>query len=514
MIRGPSFHPRTEIPTDPAELRERLFSQDPKLLRGAQLIAEWVTNPAFAERFVLPHQQPRALIVGGFVRDSLLGLHPKDLDLEVYGIEPETLEMLLEYIFHVPPNKVGQAFGILKVPLGEGRELDVSIPRHESKKDSFEDDFLVRSDPQMSIVEAARRRDFTMNTIAADPITGEIFDPFGGIKDLQKGVLRVTDPERFQDDALRVYRATQFVARMNLKVEPESFRLMEEMVQRGQLDMLSVERIAEEWKKLLLKSPRPSVGIELMRDLGIIERDYPELHGLIACPQEHEWHPEGDVWIHTMMVVDAAAKIVKRLGSSITITEALSILVGALCHDLGKPSTTKLEEGRVRSRGHEEAGVEPTRALLKRIPFSNEIENAAAVIAAQHLKIGVFYRELEIGRITQAAYLNIIRKLLIKIHPVSWRVLLAGSEADFRGRALPGVATDPYLAGEYFAEMITRFKLDTIGKAPLLQGRDLIALGIRPGKGMGAVIRRVESLRDEGIIQTREEALAYVESGA
>lgn len=514
MLRELSFTFQKQIPTDPAELRERLFQQDPKLLRAAQTIAEWVTHPAFVERFADPYQKPRALIVGGFVRDSVLGLHPKDLDLEVYGIEPETLLVLLEYIFGIKINTVGEAFGVLKVPLGEGRELDVSIPRQESKKKDVNDDFLIQSDPQMSIVEAARRRDFTMNTISADPLTGEIYDPFEGIEDLRQGILRVTDPIRFQDDPLRVYRATQFAARMNLQVDPESFSLMQVMVDRGQLKQLSVERITEEWKKLLLKSPRPSVGIELMRDLGIIERDYPELHALINVPQEPEWHPEGDVWIHTMMVVDEAAKIVRRLGNTITVSEKLAILVGAIAHDFGKPATTQIQDGRVRSRGHEEAGVEPTKTFLKRLPFSNEIEQAAIVIASQHLKPDVFYRELQSGKINAVQYNNIIRRLIKNIHPVSWRVLLAASEADSRGRDLPGVQTNPYLSGEYFKVMVAQHKLDTLGKSPLLQGRDLISLGIRPGKQMGEVIRKIEALRDEGIIQTKEEAIDLIKSGS
>ena len=287
-----------------------LQNQDQHLLNAVELLARRVRElPPDPTAALI---ESRVLLVGGFVRDALLGVRSKDVDVEVYGVAPERLESLLEQLFFDRVNTVGRSFGILKVRLGDGAELDVSIPRRESKMGRGHTGFVVESDPWMTIEEAARRRDFTVNALYADPLTGELFDFFDGVYDLGRRVLRVVDERTFQDDSLRVYRAVQFAARFAFRIEERSFQLMREMVERGDLDALSKERITEEIKKLVSKSSRPSIGFELMRDLGIIERNYPELHALIGVPQEPEWHPEGDVWIHSMMVLDQAARLIQQ----------------------------------------------------------------------------------------------------------------------------------------------------------------------------------------------------------
>lgn len=511
-METPSFR-RTNVPLSAAELASRVLDQHPKLLQAAQKLADSLELVSALRRYRYPNSKPQpaqALIVGGFVRDAVLGLHPKDLDIEVYGLSAPVLEAHLEHLFPGAINLVGKAFGVYKVAIGDGLDLDVSVPRHESKTGARHGDITVQGDPHMSVREAARRRDFTMNTLAADPLTGEVIDSFNGLADLRTNTLRATDPERFQDDPLRVYRGIQFCARMGLTPDQDTFYLMKEMVERGDLDHLPYERIAEEWKKLLLKSPKPSIGLALMRELGIVERDYPELHALIDTPQEPEWHPEGDVWIHTLMVVDEAAKILRRPDYVFTQEEQLQVMFGALCHDFGKPATTLVEDGRIRSRGHEEAGVEPTQQFFKRLPVSTDIERAACHIAADHLKPGVFARELEKGTITEAQYRNALRRLLKRLGSTSWRVLLAAAEADHRGRAIPGVDREPYEAGHLFAATVIDYGLDIAAKSPLIQGRDLLELGLPPGKQMGFLLKRVEALRDEGSIVTREDALAFV----
>ncbi len=503
MNPEPSFEwSRERIPNDPEIWRERLFAQNEVLLNGARALARAVERqPRKPEA-----EAPRALIVGGFVRDALLGLHPKDLDIEVYGLTVDELVETIQRTFSRKADLIGASFGIFKVSLEAGLDLDISLPRTESRADS---DVQIVSDPFLSVAEAARRRDFTMNTLAADPLTGEIIDHFGAIADLNAHVLRATDRERFQDDPLRVYRAVQFSARMNMRPDVDTMSLMREMMERGDLEQLSAERRLEEWKKLLLKAERPSIGLNLMRELGIIERLYPELHALIDTPQEPEWHPEGDVWTHTLMVVDAAARIVRREQGHLSKDEAFAIVMGALCHDFGKPSTTTFEDGRIRSRGHEEAGVEPTKDFLERLRTPGFIVEAAALIAAEHLKPGVLSRAYEEGRIDRRQYANNIRRLLKRLGAVSWRVLLAASEADSRGRTLPGAATEPYVPGERFAEAVEQYDLDRESKEKLLQGRDLVSLGMEPGKEIGVLIKKIEKLRDEGILETRLEALRY-----
>ena len=487
------------------EFRERFFLQEPALLEAANQLAATIRatppNPEF------PDNEPRALAVGGFVRDTLLGLHPKDLDIEVYGVPSSRLKSLLEQLFPERINLVGESFGIMKVALSNGYELDVSIPRRESKTGEGHKGFSIAGDPSMSVEEAARRRDFTMNSVAADLLTGELVDTYGGVADIKHHILRVTDEKTFQEDPLRVYRAMQFIARMHLTVDPKSLELMQQMVQRGDLHTLAPERITEEWKKLLLKSETPSLGLDFLDAAWILDLHYPKLAALKDTPQEAEWHPEGDAWIHTKMVVDQAATISRRPEWKFTGDERLAVMIGALCHDLGKPSTTKIEDGRIRSRGHEEAGEEPTKELLRQLIFSNEIQQSAVVIAKEHLKPGIFHRELLAGRLSEKSYANAVRKLLKRIQPTSWRVLIAASEADHRGRALPGVDVDPYVSGIYFADVIQAQKLDQEGMAPLLRGNDLLAMGVKPGKRIGEIIKIVERLRDEGVLSTREEAL-------
>lgn len=506
-----STHRRNRIPDDPEIRRERLLSQNETLLEGARTLARAVSEWPNAERYGRDMDPPRALIVGGFIRDALLGLHPKDLDIEVYGMEQDDLLDLLRRTFRCSINLVGESYGVIKVPLAHGLDLDVSVPRTDSIPSSAVNAPPVSKNPWMTVREAARRRDFTMNTLAADPLTGEIIDSFGAIDDLNDRLLRATDRERFQDDALRVYRGVQFAARMGLEVEDETFLLMREMVERGDLKTQSAQRRLGEWAKLLLKAKRPSIGLTLMRELGMTELHYPQLHALIGVPQDPEWHPEGDVWIHTLMVVDAAAQIIRREAGTLSKDEQLAVMMGVVCHDFGKPETTEEEGGHIRSRGHEEKGVEPTKAFLKGLRAPHALVDAAAVIAGQHLKPGVFYRAHQAGALNEKQYRNILRKLVKNLGTVSWRVLLAASEADFRGRDLPGVATDAYLPGELFAHTVEAHGLDREAKKPLLQGRDLEAIfDLEPGRQMGTLIRYVEKMRDEGQIETKEEAVALV----
>ncbi len=497
-----------DIPTDNSALRARLFAQDRDLLEAVQKLAAAVSELPRDSDY--PGTEPRALLVGGFVRDAVLGLEPKDADIEVYGVAPKRLEQLLDRLFLGRVNAVGRAFGVFKVNVDEGLEFDVAVPRRESKTGRGHKGFEVYGDPGMTIEDAARRRDFTINALAADPLTGEIFDPSGGIDDLRRGILRVTDPERFQDDPLRVYRALQFAARLDLTPDVRSRELLREMVLRGDLDELPKERVTEEVRKLLTKAERPSNGFELARELGVIKREYPELQAFIDCPQEAEWHPEGDVWIHTMMALDEAAKIIRQPHRNFTEDENIQVMLGVLCHDLGKPATTAQADGRTRSHGHSEAGAEPTKTLCSKWTFSRDHVAAVVAIAKEHMKPALYARAYEAGEMNDASYVNAVRRLLKRIHPTSWRVLIAAAEADSRGRAIPGADTEPYAAGERFARAVRTNRLDEAPAKPLIQGRDLLALGLKSGPGLGEIIRRVEDARDRGEVKTRDEALEWL----
>ena len=286
----------------------------------------------------------RALIVGGWVRDRLMGRTSKDVDLEVYGVPAPRLRELLAAFGSV--NTVGESFTVYKVA-----GIDVALPRRESKTGPGHRGFEVTGDPDLPFEEAARRRDFTINAVAWDPLTGEYLDPFDGRRDLEARVLRAVDPLTFGDDSLRVLRAVQFAARFELSVEPGTI----EICRRLPLDDLPPERVWGEIEKLLLHAARPSRGWALALELGIIDRLFPELQALVGCPQEPEWHPEGDVWVHTLMVVDQARTRIDDLERPQQIT----VMLGAVCHDLGKPPTTAFVDGRIRSIDHEQAGVAP-----------------------------------------------------------------------------------------------------------------------------------------------------------
>jgi tRNA nucleotidyltransferase (CCA-adding enzyme) len=495
-------------PNNPDMGHDILVNQERPLLKAAQDLSRAVAalepNPDYAP------QPPLALIVGGYVRDIHLGLRPKDADIEVYGVPPADLNRLLERMFGKTKD-VGEAFGIIKVPLGDGLELDVSIPRRESKAGKGHTGFLIDSDPSLSIQEAARRRDFTVNAMALDPVSGVIYDPFGGLEDIQSKTLRVTDPERFQDDPLRVLRAMQFAARLEFTVEPESARLMRQMVERGDLGELSKERITGEIEKLLLKARRPSIGFEFGRMIGVVERVMPELQATLGVPQEPEWHPEGDVWTHTMMVADAAAKIVHDAARGLSEDERRQVMLGAVAHDLGKPATTTTVEGRIRSFGHEAAGEEPVRRFFSRLSFSGSDLEAAVAVATEHLKPSLLYSAFQKGDLDEKQYTNAVRKAVKRLGKTSWRVLLAAAEADFRGRTLPGADTAPFEAGSKFAQTVTEHGLDHVALRPLIMGRDLIEVfGLKPSPRFGEVIAAVEAARDEGKITTRDEALEFV----
>jgi tRNA nucleotidyltransferase (CCA-adding enzyme) len=486
------------------DFRTLLPKQNPHLVEAAELVArvvqEHAPNPQYSNA-------PRAFIVGGFVRDTLRGAVSPDLDMEIFGISPEDLTALLEQTFPGRVFAVGSAFGILTVALANGLHFDVALPRRESKVGKGHRGFEIESDPGMDLTEAARRRDFTVNAMSADPLTGELFDAFNGQTDLRDRILRATDLERFPDDPLRVWRAVQLSARLNFSVEPATLKLLQTMVQHGDLAELPKERITEEFRKLLLLAEQPSIGFELMKQIRMLA-GFPELNALEETPQEPEWHPEGDVWIHTKMVVDVAAQIIRDPSRNLIHDEPLEIMLGALCHDLGKPPTTNILDGRIRSRGHEEAGVLPTKTLLGHFSFSEKTVRAVASVVADHLKPRMLLHSKERGELTEAQYIDAVRRLLKRLRPASWRVLIATAEADYRGRGIEA-AERVDVASALMQKTILEHDLDRASQEMLLQGQDLLDLGVPAGPLVGKLLERIEDARDNGQISTREQAIDF-----
>ncbi|MBI4264810.1 MAG: HD domain-containing protein [Acidobacteria bacterium] len=432
----------------------------------------------------------RALIVGGWVRDRLRGHPSKDVDVEVFGVPQDRLAALLAPVGRV--EAVGQSFPVYKVLRpGAGEDaVDVALPRRESKKGRGHKGFEVRGDPFMSIEEASRRRDFTINAIAWDPLTDRHEDPFGGRADIERRVLRAVDPRTFGDDSLRVLRAIQFSARFEYTLHDDTAALC----RRIALDDLPAERIWGEIEKLLLQALRPSIGFALALDLGVVDRILPELRPLVGCEQEPDWHPEGDVWTHTLMVIDKA----RALNGDLDRPRLVTVMLGAVCHDLGKPATTAMVDGRIRSLEHEEAGVAPTLRLLDRLNVHTidgfDVRGQVVGLVAHHLKPGMFHKASQVG---DGAFRRLAQK-------VDLELLARVARADCLGRT----GGFDCSAMDWFAERARALGVEHHPPQPLLMGRHLLALGVSPGPRMGEILKQVYEKQLDGEITTVEQGIA------
>lgn len=425
----------------------------------------------------------RALIVGGWVRDRLAGRVSKDIDLEIYGLPADALRRLLAEFGSV--NSVGDSFTVYKVA-----GLDVALPRRESKRGRGHRGFEVTGDPDLPVAEAARRRDFTINAILWDPLSDEYIDPWHGRRDLERRILRAVDPATFGEDSLRVLRALQFAARFDCAIEPETQAICRQIP----LDDLPAERIWGELEKLLLHAARPSVGLALGLDLGVVARLFPELAALAGCAQEPEWHPEGDVWVHTLMVVDEART---RIGD-LDHPRQVAVMLGALCHDLGKPATTAFIDGRIRSIDHEQAGVAPATAVLDRLNINTidgfDVRREVLGIVAHHLKPGMFRQAPT--PVSDGAFRRLAQK-------VDLELLARVAKSDCLGR---GGGFD-CSAMDWFLERARELGVQHAPPVPLLMGRHLLALGMRPGPRMGEILRQVYERQLDGSIATLDEGI-------
>jgi tRNA nucleotidyltransferase (CCA-adding enzyme) len=426
----------------------------------------------------------RALIVGGWVRDRLMGRVSKDVDLEIYGLAASRLRPLLERFGKV--ENVGESFQVYK--LGE---IDVSLPRRESKSGRGHRGFEITGDPSMSVEQAARRRDFTVNAIAWDPLTDEYLDPFDGRGDIKRRLLRVVDPDRFADDSLRVLRGIQFAARLDFVLDDAA----REICRAIPLDDLPAERIWGEIAKLLF-APRPSIGFSLAMDLGVVAALFPELHALAGCPQEPEWHPEGDVWVHTLQVVDHARGRLDGLERP----QQIAVMLGAVCHDFGKPATTAVLDGRIRSLDHEDQGVAPALSFLARLNVSSvdgyDVKQQVVGLVAQHLKPGAWYKVR--GEVGDGAFRRLAQK-------VDLELLARVAKADCLGRS-PG--RFDCAAMDWFLERARTLGVEHRPPAPILLGRHLLALGEPPGPRVGTILKAVYERQLDGTVTDLEQAIA------
>lgn len=412
----------------------------------------------------------RAYFVGGKVRDALMGLDTKDVDIEVYGVPPGTLREILAR--HGEIYEKGASFGVLSL---RHTDLDIAMPRTESRTGAKHRDFDVSVDPYLSTYAASRRRDFTVNAMMQDVCTGEILDHWGGRDDLRAGVLRRVDESTFPEDALRVFRAAQFAARFGFSVEPETLALMRRMDVRD----VTRERVFEETAKALLKAEKPSVFFFVLRDTGHLDVFFSEVAQTIGVGQNPKYHPEGDVFTHTMLVLDAAAALRARA------QWPLAFLLAALCHDLGKINATELQpDGRITAYRHPQTGVPLARRQMERLTSHTRLIQYVTNMVEMHMRPNMLAMDHSKKKKTRAMfYASVCPEDLILL-----------SRADATGKC-----DEPYderLAGfleERLADYRARMAM------PMLTGQDLLDAGLRPGPQFSEMLERARELHFSGI---------------
>ena len=425
----------------------------------------------------------RALLVGGCVRDGLLGLPAKDIDMEVYGLPIGEVESALKPHFRL--DTVGRSFGVLIV---KGENIDIALPRRESKTGPKHTDFKVEGDPNMSQEEAASRRDFTINAISIDPLTGELIDPYGGVADLDARRLRHVSAA-FVEDPLRVLRGMQFTARFELKPDPETITLCRTLDPKD----LPSERLWEEWKKLILKGRSIFKGLSFLQDCGWLQY-FPELEDLVGCDQDPKWHPEGDVWNHTRHCLDAYTK--NRINDE---WEDLIVGLAVLCHDFGKPSTSYTDEnGRIRSPRHDVEGVPVAQRFLKRLTRQKKIFEEVLPLVEQHMRPLALYRD--------GAGDSAIRRLAARVKRVDRLTRVA--HADKNGR--PPIPHDDFPEGKWLLERAAQLAIKDNAPKPILLGRHLVELGIKPGPHFGKILDRAYEAQLDGGFSNEAEGREYL----
>ena len=446
----------------------------------------------------------RALLVGGCVRDELLGLEPKDFDIECFGISGQDLQRALENEFEL--DLVGISFGVIKLhPPSHGSgatrhlEIDVAMPRRETKLGLGHRAFGMEYDPTLTIEEASARRDFTVNAIYKDPLTDEILDPWNGRGDLEKRILRHVSPH-FVEDPLRVLRGMQFVARFNLTPAPETVEICRGMTPEG----LAPERLFGEWEKLLTGGVKISNGLNFLKDVGWVKY-YPELEKLIGCKQDPEWHPEGDVWNHTCCCLDAFAASrqqndrMTELPNDRMRDEDLIVGLAVLCHDFGKPKCTVYDpvKKRIRSLGHDEEGVEPTLSFLKRLTNEERLLKEVPPLVRLHMRPFAMWRDKSSD--------GAIRRLAAKVVRIDRLIRVAA--ADDAGR--PPFPSEPEPL-KWLAEQAERLRVADSAPKPIVQGRDLIALGMKPGVEFGRILKAAYEAQLDGKFNDLKGGIEYV----
>ena len=473
---------------------------------GEQLI---VVEPQIRELIQkLNKQGHRALIVGGAVRDALLGIAPKDIDIEVYNISYNDLMQFLSHFGKV--NLVGKKFGVIKFhPTGSEMDYDFSIPRKENKVGIGHTEFEIIFDKDMSPKDAALRRDFTINSLGYDPIENKIYDYFGGQEDIKQGIIRHTS-NAFKEDFLRILRAMQFSSRFGFTVHPDTVKEIREMLKTNEFEELSKERIFEEWMKFAEKGVRHDLIFQFLRDTTLIYK-YPELKLLKETPQDEIYHPEGDVEIHTSMTLTEMDKIIER--ENISGKEKAILVLSILFHDVAKSKTTAsifkkdssgVERMVITSHGHEAMGGEMVKEILPRMGFHEELITPISNLVANHLA-GVSIKMIP----SRSGQLKAVKKLSRRLYPATIKQLLYVMEADSKGR---GGNQHVVMGRSILEELSEELDLQTKAYQPILMGRHLIEAGLKPSPQFKEILDKSFEAQEIGEFSDVEGAKEWLEN--
>lgn len=435
----------------------------------------------------------QGFLVGGWVRDQLLQKDSKDIDIEIFGLtEAQLQETLKEFKL---TSEVGKTFGVYKIA-----EIDIALARRETKTGQGHRDFKVEVDPALTPRQTSKRRDFTVNALMYDPLEKKVWDYWGGTRDLKNRQLKMVDQATFREDPLRVYRAASLASRLSFEIEPETMAVCQQMV--PELTYLPKERIGEEWKKILL-SPQPSRGLKILENLGIIKRYFPELQAMIDCQQDPVYHPEGTVWVHTLLALDHASQA--KLASSSRLTIMLAILL----HDIAKPETAKKSpEGRVSHYEHDsQKRIAPlVRQFFHQLVFpdldNKQIYQKVTNLAADHMTIIRLTKNLKNGQSIDKA----LRRLSVRLKPANLSQLIAVGEAD--DWATQGQKDE--FDGHLLLAKAQELKIDEKQPESILTGKDLIDQGLRPGPIFGKILKAAYTAQIEGEIRNKQEALEWL----
>jgi poly(A) polymerase len=407
-----------------------------------------------------------AFLVGGCVRDLLLGRVPKDFDVATSAQPAELLRLFPK------AGQVGAHFGVVLVHDGTA-QVEVATFRSdlEYRDGRHPEGVRFETDPR----EDVRRRDFTINALLLDPSTGEVLDFVNGRADLAAGVIRaIGDPElRFREDHLRMLRAVRFAARFGFEIEHRTFAAIRALA--PSIHSVAAERVRDELARILTEGGARQ-GFELLNASGLLHEVLPEIEAMKGVEQPAEFHPEGDVWVHTMIMLEGLRK------------PSIELALGVLLHDVGKPGTFRMAD-RIRFDGHVELGVEIAHGILTRLRFPNDTIEAAEALIANHMKFK------DVPKMRESRLKRFIRMPAFGEHMELHRLDCSSSHGHL----------DNY---EFVQRKLAETPPEALKPAPLVTGRDLIAAGYRPGPMFGIVLSEIEDAQLEGRIGTREEALA------